>query len=216
MKQVRLGSETVVAIGQGTMGIGGYYCRDDSRDAEHVRLLQQGFDLGLTVVDTAEAYGEGHAEELVGQAIAGRRDKLIVLSKFSAERSRSDQIIAAAEGSLKRLNTDYLDVYQPHWPNPQVPLDETLDALDRLMGEGKVRSVGLSNFQIPAAQQAIGSLFNGNLTCLQSEYSLIERSIETTLLPFCDLNGLALLAYGPFQQGKLEVDQFCETDSWER
>lgn len=203
MKQIQLGSITMPAVGQGTMGIGGYYERDESNDAEQLRLLQLGFDLGLTVVDTAEVYGDGHAEELVGQAIAGRRHEIVVMSKFSAEHSRVNQIIAAAEASLRRLKTDYIDVYQPHWPNPQVPLEESLDALDRLMEMGKVRSVGLSNFQIPAAQQAIGSLFHGNLTCLQSEYNLAERSVEASLLPFCDFNGLVFVAYSPFQQGKL-------------
>ena len=128
MKRVVLGKggTAVAAIGQGTMGIGGFFGRAEDNDAEFIRLLRLGIDLGMAVIDTAEVYGDGHAEELVGKAVAGVRHKACIVTKFSAEHSSSADVIAAAEGSLKRLGTDYIDIYMPHWPNPKVPVEETL------------------------------------------------------------------------------------------
>ena len=205
MKKVILGGgrPSVAAIGQGTMGIGGFFGRAEDNDSECIRLLRLGIDLGMTVIDTAEVYGDGHAEELVGRAVAGVRDKVTIVTKFSAEHSRAADVIAAAERSLKRLATDYIDVYMPHWPNPQIPVVETLEALDRLVAAGKVRHIGLSNFGAADAAQAVVQLHHGSLACLQNEYSLIERSVEDAILPFCARQRITLMAYSPYCQGKL-------------
>jgi len=203
LKTVDLGDRTVPAVGQGTGGVGGLFERVDDDEAEMVRLLQLGCDLGLTVIDTAEVYGGGYAEELVGKAVAGARDKAVIVSKFSPEHSRADAVIAAADASLKRLGTDYLDVYMPHWPNPKTPLSETVEAMDRLVQAGKVRYAGMSNFQIADARATITQLRHGRLVCLENEYSLLERSIEAEILPFCAQEGLALIAYSPYCGGKL-------------
>jgi aryl-alcohol dehydrogenase-like predicted oxidoreductase len=205
MKTVTLGrgGPLVAAIGQGTMGIGGFFGRAEDNDSECIRLLRLGIDLGMTVIDTAEVYGGGHAEELVGRAVAGVRDKVTIVTKFSAEHSRAVDVIAAAERSLKRLGTDYIDVYMPHWPNPQIPVAETLEALDRLVAAGKVRHIGLSNFSAADAAQINMQLRNGSLACLQNEYSLVERSVEDTILPFCAGQQIALMGYSPYCQGKL-------------
>jgi len=205
MKTVILGEgrPSVAAIGQGTMGIGGFFGRAENNDYECLRLLRLGIDLGMTVIDTAEVYGDGHAEELVGRAVSGVRDKVTIVTKFSAEHSRAADVIAAAERSLKRLGTDYIDVYMPHWPNPQIPMVETLEALDRLVAAGKVRHIGLSNFSAADAAQAVMQLHHGSLACLQNEYSLIERSVEDTILPFCARQQIILMAYSPYSQGKL-------------
>ncbi len=205
MKTVTLGGggSSVAAIGQGTMGIGGFFGRAEDNDSECIRLLRLGIDLGMTVIDTAEVYGGGHAEELVGRAVAGVRDKVTIVTKFSAEHSRAADVIAAAERSLKRLGTDYIDVYMPHWPNPQIPVAETLEALDHLVAAGKVKDIGLSNFGAADAAQAAMQLHHGSLACLQNEYSLIERSVEDTILPFCAQQQITLMAYSPYCQGKL-------------
>ena len=205
MKVVTLGGSElpVAAIGQGTMGIGGFFGRAEDNDSECTRMLRLGIDLGMTVIDTAEVYGGGHAEELVGRAVAGIRDKVTIITKFSAEHSRATDVIAAAERSLKRLGTDYIDVYMPHWPNPQIPVVETLEALDRLVATGKVKHIGLSNFGAADAAQAVMHLHHGSLACLQNEYSLVERSVEDTILPFCAQQRIALMAYSPYCQGKL-------------
>ena len=137
MKFKALGATGIVvpAIGQGTMGIGGRFERDVSSDAECIRLLRLGVDLGLTLIDTAEVYGEGHAEELAGVALRGLRDRVVVATKFSPEHSTYEGVIRAAEGSLRRLQTDYIDLYQAHWPNPRVPIEDTMRAMEKLVDD---------------------------------------------------------------------------------
>ena len=205
MRTVTLGPDgpSVPAIGQGTMGIGGFFSREDDKDAEHVRLLRLGIDLGLTVIDTAEVYGDGHAEELIGRAVAGIRDRVCIVTKFSAEHSRAAEVVAAAERSLRRLGTDHIDIYMPHWPNPQVPLTETQEAMDRLVAAGKVRWPGLSNFGVAEATRAVTHLRAAPLAAMQCEYSLLERGAEEAILPHCARAGVALMAYSPYAQGKL-------------
>jgi aryl-alcohol dehydrogenase-like predicted oxidoreductase len=199
------GGPQVPSIGQGTMGIGGFFERDGGNDADFVDRLKLGLELGMTVIDTAEVYGDGHAEELVGKAVFGMRHKSCIVTKFSAQHSSASSVIAAAERSLKRLKTDYIDVYMPHWPNPNIPIEETLEALDRLVLAGKVRRTGLSNFDVDQATRVLNYSLNTKLACLQSEYSLLERSIEGAVLPFCDKSGVALMAYSPYSQGKLLI-----------
>ena len=194
---------TLPPIGQGTMGIGGYYEKDCTRDAEWIAGLRRGIDLGLTLIDTAEVYGAGHSEELVGLAIREVRDEVFLVSKFSAHHSRVPQVIAAAEDSLRRLRTDRIDLYQPHWPNPSVPFDETAEALDRLVQSGKVRFVGLSNFSFQEVQQATAILNPIPARIVQQEYNLIDRTIEEQLLPHCEATQTIILAYSPFLQGKM-------------
>lgn len=205
MKTTRLGRSgpRVASIGQGTMGMGGYFERSEDGDEGHIRALRTGIDLGMTLIDTAEVYGAGHAEELVGQAISGRRHEVVLMTKFSAEHSRAPDIVSALEGSLRRLGTEYVDIYQPHWPNPDVPFGETLGAIDRLIAAGKVRAAGLSNFDAGTGKQAISQLQSGELACMQNEYNLVERTAERDLLPFCAANDVALVSYSPYQQGKL-------------
>jgi|GEM_PF-36958 len=191
------------AIGQGTMGIGGYYEKDSSRDLEWIDGLRRGIDLGLTLIDTAEVYGAGHSEELVGAAIKGNREQVFLSTKFSAEHSRASQIIEAAEHSLRRLGTDYIDCYQPHWPNPSVPFEETAAALEILVKSGKVRFVGLSNFSHKEVRQATAILNSIPVSMVQQEYNLIDRTIEEHILPECRNSKALVLAYSPLLQGKL-------------
>ena len=194
---------TLPPVGQGTMGIGGYYEKDSTRDAEWIAGLRRGIELGLTLIDTAEIYGDGHSEELIGEAIKGGRDQVFLSTKFSAEHSRASQVIRAAEQSLRRLRTDYIDLYQPHWPNPSVPFEETAEALNALVQAGKVRFVGLSNFSRHEAREATVILEPTPVPIVQQEYNVIDRTIEDHILPDCRNNHSLLLAYSPLLQGKM-------------
>lgn len=196
-------STKIPAIGQGTMGIGGFFTADNSRDDEFIRLLKLGFDLGLRLVDTAEVYGAGHSEEVVGEALRGIRDKVFIATKFSPEHSTYELVIRSAEASLRRLNTGWIDLYQTHWPNPGVPIEGTMEAMEDLVDAGKVRYVGLSNFSVSEAQRAQSFLSRVPLVSMQNEYSLLERTVEGQLLPWCGKHRVTLLAYSPLAQSKI-------------
>ena len=210
MRTVQLGSHgpQVSVIGFGTMGLGGQYEADSSSDRETEALLREAIDLGVTIFDTADVYADGHAERILGQAIADCRDRITVATKFSPSNSSYNDVIKAAEGSLKRLATDTIDLYQNHWPNPQVPLEETLSALVKLVEQGKVRTVGLSNVtatEIATCKRILPADFP--LVSVQQEYSLLERFVEHRILPNCAASDLALIAYSPLGQGKLANSQ---------
>jgi len=193
----------IPAVGQGTMGIGGYFTRDDSSDAEFIRLLKLGFDLGLRLIDTAEGYGGGHSEEIVGKAVHGIREKVFIATKCSSEHSAYDLVIRSAEASLRRLKTDWIDLYQTHWPDPRVPIEETMRAMEELVEAGKIRYIGLSNCSVAEARRAQDCLSHVPLVALQHEYSVFERTVETQLLPWCSEHQVTLLAYSPLSRGKI-------------
>jgi len=193
----------VSAIGQGCMGIGGYLSRDAANDTRFVRSLKLGIDLGMTFLDTAEGYGNGHSEELVGQAVQGMRDKVCIATKVSPENLSYNAVINAAEGSLRRLRTDYIDLYQVHWPNPAIPFAETIQALDRLVHDGKIRNIGLCNFSLREMKEAVGALSVSEVVSIQVEYNLFDRAIEKNILPFCEDERITTIAYSPLDQGRI-------------
>ena len=205
MRTVRLGQSNlhVSRVGLGTMGLGGYFQRDDSRDAEVVRVLQRAMDAGANLIDTAEIYGAGHAETLVGRAIGGRRSQVVIATKFSPERSGYRGVVEAAEQSLVRLQTDVIDLYQTHWPNPQHLFEETIRALQALLVAGKIRTVGLSNATQQQMRLARAAFAPEVFVALQQQYNLADRHVETAHLPFCREQGCTLLAYSPLLEGKL-------------
>lgn len=162
-----------------------------------VTALQYGIEQGMRFIDTAENYGGGLVEALIGRAIAGKRSQVVIASKFSPEHSRYQDVIDACEGSLRRLKTDYLDLYQTHWPNPSVPWEETLEALRYLQKQGRVRLLGMSNVSMDALQVPFVSL--------QAEYNLFERTVEYDgTLAYCQKNRITLIAYSPLDQGRTE------------
>jgi aryl-alcohol dehydrogenase-like predicted oxidoreductase len=186
------------------MGYGGRYTRDSSRDAEATRLLHLAFDLGITFFDTAEVYGAGHSEELLGHAFADRRDTVVLATKFSSNNSSASAVKAACDASLRRLRSDYIDLYQFHWPNCRVPVSETLEALAELVQAGKVRAVGLGNATTADIRNAVACAPAGMpLVSVQEEYNLGERFVEDAVLPFCRQRHMALIAYSPLGQGRL-------------
>lgn len=157
----------------------------------------------MTFIDTAEAYGEGRSEELVGHAIRGIRDKVFLATKFSPENSDYDGVIRAAERSLTRLGTDVLDLYQVHWPNPNVPIATTMVALEKLVRDGKVRYVGLSNFYLRDMRAAQASLPSLPIVSNQVEYNLFDRFIEQNVFLYCQAENITVIAYSPLDKGRM-------------
>lgn len=163
-----------------------------------VEPLVVGIELGATFIDTAEAYG---TEPVVGAAIKGMRDRIFLASKVSPRHFRRHDVIKAAECSLRQLNTDYLDLYQLHWPNYTVPIGETMSAMERLVETGKVRFIGVSNFTLGELRQAQSVLSNARIVSNQVRYNLIDRTPEDGLLQYCEAHQISLLAYSPLATG---------------
>lgn len=185
----------VPVIGQGT-----WQMENDDR-AEAIRALRRGLDLGLTHVDTAELYGSGRVEEIVGEAIAGRRDEVFLVSKVMPSNASKKGTIQACERSLRRLRTDRLDVYLLHWPGA-FPLEDTIGAFEALVAAGKIRSWGVSNFDVPELEEALAIAGPGRIACNQVLYHLGERAIEHRVIPWCEKHGVAVVGYSPFGSGQ--------------
>lgn len=181
----------VAVIGQGTWYI------EASRRADAVAALRRGIELGMTHIDTAEMYGSGAAEEIVGEAIAGRRDGLYIVSKVLPHNASRNGTIKACEASLKRLKTSYIDCYLLHWRG-SVPLTETIAAMEELVGAGKIRAWGVSNFDAGDLDEALSIAGPGRIACNQVLYHLRERAIEHDVIPWCEQNNVAVVAYSPF------------------
>ncbi len=184
----------VAVAGQGTWYI------ESAQRASAIAALRRGLDLGMTHIDTAEMYGAGAAEQLVGEAIAGRRDEVFLVSKVLPQNASRRGTISACERSLARLQTDRLDCYLLHWPG-QHPLEDTIAAFEELVSAGKILSWGVSNFDVPDLEEALGIAGAGRIACNQVLYHLEERAIEHRVLPWCEKHGVALVGYSPFGHG---------------
>jgi aryl-alcohol dehydrogenase-like predicted oxidoreductase len=165
-----------------------------------MKTLRHALEEGFFFLDTAEGYGSGHSEDLVGQVIAHRRDKVVLATKFSPGASRPQDIRAHLEQSLKRLRTDYIDLYQQHWPPRNIPLADTIGELERLKEEGKIRAIGVSNWMEPEWGEIDDP---GRVDCLQPNHSLLWRSIEKAVLPLCREHGIGVITYSSLCQGIL-------------
>jgi diketogulonate reductase-like aldo/keto reductase len=187
---------SVAAIGQGTWHMGE---RSARKEAE-VAALRLGLDLGLDLIDTAEMYGEGGAEQVVGEAIAGRRDQVVLVSKVYPHNATRQGTIAACERSLRRLGTDRLDLYLLHWRGG-VPLAETVAAMERLVETGKIRHYGVSNFDAADMDEWVAA--GGRAATNQVLYNLGRRGAEWDLVPWCRDHGASVMAYSPVEQGDL-------------
>jgi aryl-alcohol dehydrogenase-like predicted oxidoreductase len=224
MKHVSLGGLDVSRLGLGTMGMSAFYTGANVDDAESIRTIRGALDLGITFIDTAEAYGPYRNEELVGRAIADRRDQVVLATKFGLisrrdgeQRgldSRPENVRIAAEGSLRRLGTDHIDLYYQHRVDPDIPIEDTVGAMAELIEEGKVRHIGLS-------EAAPGTIRRAHavhpVTALQTEYSLWTRDPEDEILPLVRELGIGFVAYSPLGRGFLtgqirSTDQLDATD----
>ena len=186
----------VPVIGQGTWMIeGSGMGRQQAVDA-----LRLGLDLGLTHIDTAEMYGSGEAEEIVADAIAGRREEIFLVSKVLPSNASYEGTIKACRKSLKRLKTDWLDLYLLHWPS-SYPIKETMHAMEKLADDGLIRFIGVSNFDLAQVKETEQVLSKHRLACNQVPYNLSDRQIELELLPYCAERQIAVVGYSPFGHG---------------
>jgi aryl-alcohol dehydrogenase-like predicted oxidoreductase len=201
----------LTTVGLGTWAIGGEwaYGWGPQDDAESIAAIQRSLDLGINWLDTAAIYGLGHSEEVVGQAIAGRRDEVIVATKCSrvwdekgkvTGRLKAGSVRREVEASLRRLKIDLIDLYQIHWPNPDEEIEEGWGTIADLIKEGKVRYGGVSNFSVEQLKrvQPIHPVAS-----LQPPYSMLRREVEEELLPYCAANNIGVIAYSPMQAGLL-------------
>lgn len=194
MRSYPLGSDgpAVSVIGQGTWAM--------EHDADPARALRRGLDLGMTHIDTAEMYGRGVVEEIVGKAISGRRDEVFLVSKVSPENAGRTAAVEACERSLRHLGTDYLDLYLLHAPSTY-PFAETVSAFEDLRAAGKILRYGVSNFDAVDLRDAVTTAGPGRIACNQVVYHLMERDIEQEVLPECESLGVAMVGYSPLGQG---------------
>ncbi|HVC44825.1 MAG TPA: aldo/keto reductase [Candidatus Binataceae bacterium] len=194
MDQKPLGSTGVMVpeIGVGVWRYGG-----------GVEPLRRAIDLGASLIDTAEAYG---TEKVVGEAVRNIRDRVFIATKVSGSHLRHDEVLRAAEASLERLNTDYIDLYQIHWPNSMVPIGETMRAMEALVDRGLVKHIGVSNFSTAELRAAQAAMTNHPIAANQVLYNLNRRQIEIDLMPYCDTNRITILAYTPLDSGRLARD----------
>ena len=183
---------TIPVLGQGTWQMG----EDPDKREEEIAALRHGLDLGMNLIDTAEMYGEGAAEELIGEAIAGRRDEVFLVSKVYPHNATRDGAPQACERSLRRLRTDHVDLYLLHWRG-SVPLEETLEAFQLLKAGGKILDFGVSNFDVDDMEEAFALSGGDEIVTDQVLYNLEHRGIEWDLLPWCRERGLPIMAYSP-------------------
>src|SRR6516225_4603375 len=196
-------------VGLGTWAMGGFQWGGTDDDTS-VRTIHAALDRGINLIDTAPAYGFGHSEQVVGRAIAehGGRDKVVIATKVGLERkgdalfrnSTREQIFEEIDDSLGRLRTDYIDLYQVHWPDIETPYEETAQALDDLKRAGKVRAIGVSNYPIEAMDRFRGA---ASLASAQPPLNLFEREAEADVIPWCRTHGVSTLTYGALCRGLL-------------
>ena len=215
MNTKRLGNSEffITPLGMGTWAIGGGdnpYGWGKQSDEDSIAAIQKAIDLGINWIDTAKGYGHGHSEEVVGKAVKGRRDKVIIATKcgilWKEDGSdiyghlKADSIKAEVESSLKRLQTDVIDLYQIHWPLPDEDIEEGWGAIADLVKEGKVRYGGVSNFSVEQMKRIAPIM---EITSLQPPYNMVKPEIEAEILPYCAQNNIGVIVYSPMQSGLL-------------
>jgi aryl-alcohol dehydrogenase-like predicted oxidoreductase len=227
MRHISIGGLDVSRIGLGAMSMAGYYNIGAGSDAESIRTIHRALDLGVTHIDTAEIYGPYVNEELVGRAIKGRRDQVVLATKFGIVShsnggpgvldSSPVNIRIAADGSLKRLGTDHIDLYYQHRVDPNTPIEDTVGALSKLVAEGKVRYIGLSEAGPTTIRRAHAI---HSITALQTEYSLWSRDPEAELLPLLRELGIGFVPYSPlghgFLTGEIRSPEQLSEDDWRK
>jgi diketogulonate reductase-like aldo/keto reductase len=191
------------ALGQGTWTL----AEVPEQRASEIGALRLGIDLGMTVIDTAEAYGDGRSESLVGEAVAGLRDQVFIVSKVLPKNATYQAVLAACEGSLRRLNTDRLDLYLLHWPRDDAPLDDgTFAAFEDLVAAGKIRQWGVSNFALADLRELASRPWGRNVASNQILYNLRRRAAERDVVPWCRERGIPIMAYSPIEGGRMSAD----------
>jgi len=195
-KQLGNSQLRVSAVGLGTAFRSGM-------TADAPQIIERAIDLEISLIDTAEVYHSGGSEEIVGDAIKNRRESTVIVTKVSGEHLRREDVLKAANGSVKRLGIDVIDLYLVHWPNPKIPLSETMKAMEALVENGIVRYIGVSNFDVAQLEEARSVLSRHEIVANQVKYNLIEREIEKEIFPYCRRNNIGIIAYSPLARGLL-------------
>lgn len=209
---MRFCDQEISQIGFGTWKIGGgYWTPDYSKDSYYVELLKYVISKGINVIDTAEMYGGGHSEELVGKAIKDfDREKVFIITKVWPNHLKYDDLIKSAKASLKRLESGYIDLYLIHWPNTSVPLEETIRAMEYLVDQGITRCIGVSNFDVPLLKEVMSLTRKYEIVANEIEYNVLNKSAERDIIPFCEKNNIKIIAYSPLAKGNLKDIKIIE------
>jgi len=208
MEYINLGKSglKVSKIGIGTWQASGDAWGQDVMDDNIIKAIKRSYELGVNLVDTAEIYGNGHSETVVGKALKDiGRENMVVATKVAGAHLRHDELLKSAELSMKRLGISYIDLYQIHWPDPweQIPLRETMKAMEELYVQGKIRAIGVSNFAVRDLEDARSYLSKTDIVSNQVRYNMLQREIEEEVMPYCRKNGIIIIAWSPLAQGAL-------------
>jgi diketogulonate reductase-like aldo/keto reductase len=196
--------ERIPVIGMGTWGMGN---STGEKRKEELLALEKGIELGMRFIDTAEIYGNGKSETLVGEAIREIRDEVFLATKVSPDHFNYDDVLRSCEASLQRLEVKSVDLYQLHWPSPRIRIQETMRAMEELVSQGKVRYIGVSNFSVEQTIEAQESLPRSELVSNEVQYSITSREIESELIPFCEKDKITVIAYSPLDRGKIPLSK---------
>jgi len=196
---------SVVSLGTWVLG-GDNWGKTDDRQS--IATIETAIDSGINLIDTAPAYGRGHAEEIVGKAIQGKRDHVYIATKCGLKRKgrgfefdlKPSEIRKELENSLLRMKIEHIDIYQCHWPDPKTPIESTLEEMLKMQAEGKINFIGVSNFDIPLLKRTVKA---ASIVSIQPQYSLLERTVEKDILPFCRKEGIGIMTYGSLGSGLL-------------
>ncbi len=207
MEYISLGdNQGVSKVGMGALQASGKEWSMPSTDEEIIDAFRESSEAGVNLIDTAEEYGRGYSETVVGKALKEvGRDHFVVATKVHGQHLRYEEVQKACAGSLERLGISEIDLYQVHWPDPfeQIPLKYTFRALEKLYDEGKIRAIGVSNFAVRDLEEARSLLSHAEIVSNQVRYNLLQREVEEEVLPYCNRNGIAILAWTPLALGAL-------------
>ena len=207
MEYVRLGKSdlrvSVIGLGAWQIGSTGWGWSIDFEKEQAVETINKALELGINFIDTAQSYGDGLSEKIIGEVIKENREELLIATKVSSYNLSYDDVLAAAGGSLTKLDIDYIDLYQIHSPNPSIPIRETMKAMEKLVSEGKVRYIGVSNFNVNDLREAQEALSSHDIVSNQVVYNLLQKEIEDDLLPYARKEGISVIAYSPLAKGAL-------------
>ncbi|MGD0330054.1 MAG: aldo/keto reductase [Nitrososphaeria archaeon] len=213
MEQFRIGKDGKIDV----LGFGTYRIGETiglSSDESNIKALKKAFELGYRLIDTAEEYAAGHTEELIGKALRYvERDNFFITSKVWTNHLHYGDVIKACEGSLRRLQVKCIDLYLIHWPNSQVPIKETVSALEKLVDDGKIKYIGVSNFSAEELKEAMECTSKHQIVANQVRYSLLDKEPEVDLLPFAKENNVRIIAYTPLERGHIRIPMLRELSS---
>ncbi len=200
----KLLGKKISPMGIGTWGMGGWLIADRSNDKDDTKSIRIAIDNGINVIDTAEMYGRGHSEEIVGKAIEGyEREELFIVTKVWPTHLDRKGILKAIDGSLRRMNLKYVDLYLVHWPSPIADMKMVMRTMEDLVDNGTARGIGVSNFGVAALEGAMEESKRHGISANEIRYNLLDRSAERDTIPFCEKNRIKVIAYSPLARGKV-------------